>query len=118
MTPGNHSTHVCRYIIAALLLTGGVDVVSAQEAPVWSHLTPHLAAEVMTHLGVHVPGLPPPALLVPLGNGVDGVLKGVNLADEARLMDALSRARLHQTVLRVAVGRAPGSRMALVKLQA
>jgi len=27
-------------------------------------------------LGAHRPGLPPPALLVPLGNGTDGVLKG------------------------------------------
>ncbi|HUS80232.1 MAG TPA: polysaccharide deacetylase family protein [Armatimonadota bacterium] len=83
-----------------------------------SHIAVHVAAGAMSHLGVHRPGLPPPALLIPLGNGIDGVLKGVRLADEARLIDALSRAQLHQQVLRVGVGEAAGARMALIKLQA
>jgi peptidoglycan/xylan/chitin deacetylase (PgdA/CDA1 family) len=83
-----------------------------------SHLTPHLAAEAMSHAGAHRPGQPPAALLLPLGNGVDGVLKGLQLADEARLTEALAQADLHCRILRVGVGRTAGARMALIKLQA
>jgi len=118
MTAHNRSASFsCLLVCATLLLLGGEICASAQE-PRLSHLAPHLAAEALSHLNAHAPGLPPPALLVPLGNGVDGVLKGINLADEARLIDALAGAGLQQTVLRVGVGRAAGVRMALVKLQA
>lgn len=83
-----------------------------------SHLGPHLAAETMSHANAHAPDQPPPALLLPLGNGVDGVLKGLQLADEAVLTEALVRAGLHAQILRVGVGRTAGARMALIKLQA
>jgi len=88
----------------------------AAEAP--SHLGAHVAAEAMSHLGAHRPGLPPEALLVPLGNGSDGVLKGMTLAEEQMLADALAAQDLTQTVLRVAAAQAAGTRMALIKLQA
>lgn len=112
------ATGLTHLLTAALVVSGGCFIASAQHPQVLSHLAPHLIADTLSHLGVHVPGLPPPALLVPLGNGVDGVLKGVCLSDEACLIDALSRTELHQTILRVGVGRAAGVRMALIKLQA
>ena len=83
-----------------------------------SHLDARVRADTLSHLGAHRPGMPPEALLVPLGNGTDGVLKGQTLAAEGRLIDALARKRLHQTVLRVASATIEGRRMALVKLQA
>lgn len=83
-----------------------------------SHIDLREGAEALSHLEAHRPGLPPEALLVPLGNGMDGVLKGHTLAAEARLIDALARRRLHQTVLRVASATVDGKRMGLVKLQA
>jgi peptidoglycan/xylan/chitin deacetylase (PgdA/CDA1 family) len=74
--------------------------------------------EALSHLSAHRPGLPPEALLVPLGNGLDGVLKGHTPAAESRLMDALARRRLNQSVLRVASAGVDGRRMGLIKLQA
>jgi len=113
------STIAASALVAALVMAGsGIARGDLGESGRLSHLTPHLAAEELSHLGAHRPGLPPAALLVPLGNGVDGVLKGVGLADEARLIDALVRAQLTQQVLRVAVARVSGPRMALIKLQA
>lgn len=83
-----------------------------------SHLGAHIAVQAFSHLSAHRPDLPPEALLVPLGNGSDGVLKGVTLAEEEMLAQALSYQNLKQTVLRVAAAEAGGSRMALIKLQA
>ncbi|MGI5819496.1 MAG: polysaccharide deacetylase family protein [Armatimonadota bacterium] len=83
-----------------------------------SHLNARMGVESLSHLEAHRPGLPPEALLVPLGNGMDGVLKGHTLAAEARLMDALTRQRLNQSVLRVASASVDGQRMGLIKLQA
>jgi peptidoglycan/xylan/chitin deacetylase (PgdA/CDA1 family) len=83
-----------------------------------SHLDVRMGADSLSHLEAHRPDLPPEALLVPLGNGMDGVLKGHTLAAEARLIDALARQRLSQAVLRVASATVDGTRMGLVKLQA
>ncbi|MFW5867496.1 MAG: polysaccharide deacetylase family protein, partial [Armatimonadota bacterium] len=83
-----------------------------------SHMDARVRADTLSHLGAHRPGLPPEALLVPLGNGTDGVLKGHTLAAEGRMIDALARKRLNQSVLRVASATAEDRRMALVKLQA
>ncbi len=83
-----------------------------------SHIEVRAAADSLSHINAHRPGLPPPALLVPLGNGVEGVLKGHAVADEARIMDAITRRRLNQMVLRVASATVGDRRMALVKLQA
>lgn len=102
-------------LLAAIVITAaaqanpGIDV---------SHLEARIGAESLSHLEAHRPGLPPPALLVPLGNGLDGVLKGHTMADEARLIDALARQRLNQVILRVASSRVNDRRMALIKLQA
>jgi len=106
-----------RPLVAALTIALlAPTVIFAADAP--SHLGAHVAAEAMSHLGAHRPGLPPEALLVPLGNGADGVLKGMTLAEEQMLADALAAQDLKQTVLRVAAAQAAGSRMALIKLQA
>ncbi len=97
-------------------LLAACTVVFGADAP--SHLGAHLAADAMSHLRAHRPGLPPEALLVPLGNGSDGVLKGMTLAEEQMLAEALAAQDLRQIVLRVAAAQAAGSRMALIKLQA
>lgn len=102
----------------AVVIAATLTLAFAACAEPMSHLTPHLAAEAMSHAGVHRLGQPPAALLLPLGNGVDGVLKGLQLADEALLTEALMRAKLHSRILRVGVGRTAGARMALIKLQA
>ncbi len=107
-----------RAIACTIYLILTVTCLHADDGPPLSHLDPHLAAATMSHMGAHPEGLPPAALLVALGNGVDGVLKGVQLADEARLIDALTRADLHQQILRVGVGRSPRARAALIKIQA
>ncbi len=121
-TMGNNGTRLLAAVSATgLALAASLTVCAlaeAQEQGRLSHLTPHLAAERLSHLSAHAAGLPPPALLVLLGNGVDGVLKGVSLADEARLIDELIGAELSQQILRVGVAQAGGRRVALVKLQA
>ncbi len=104
-----------RSILAAALITAAV---YAEPGGQPSHLGAHVAAEAMSHLGAHRPGLPPPALLVPLGNGSDGVLKGHTLAEEAMLAEALAGQELREVVLRVGAAQAAGGRMALIKLQA
>lgn len=93
-------------------------VANPEPTPGLSHLEARMAADDISHLSAHRPGLPPEALLVPLGNGLDGVIKGLAPALEARLVDALARERLTQIVLRVAAARAAGRSMALIKLQA
>jgi len=102
--------------IAAIFLVAAI--LRADPSPGLSHLRARSIADSLSHLNAHRPGLPPPALLVPLGNGTDGVLKGVTLADEARLADALARRNLVQVVLRVGSARVDGRRMGLIKLQA
>ncbi len=102
----------------AVMIAAALTLAFAACAEPMSHLTPHLAAEAMSHAGVHRLDQPPAALLLPLGNGVDGVLKGLQLADEALLTEALVRADLHARILRVGVGRTADARMALIKLQA
>ncbi len=106
---------ICLALWAFLTGFAGAD---GEEAAAFSHLAPHLAAEQLSHLGAHRPGLPPPALLLPLGNGVDGVLKGLRPADEARLIDGLVREGLTQQILRVGIAQVAGLRMGLIKLQA
>lgn len=91
---------------------------SADDVPAPSHLRARMAAEALSHLGAHRPGLPPEALLVPLSNGADDVLKGMTLAEEAHLLAALQRQPLHQALVRVAAAEAAGQRMAIIKLQA
>lgn len=100
-------------LAAALALRAAAD-----DSATPSHLRARMAAQALSHLGAHRPGLPPEALLVPLGNGADGVLKGMTIAEEAHLVQALERQPLHQTLLRVAAAEAAGSRMAIIKLQA
>jgi len=116
---GERGTRVIRSsiytIVAAAVATAAV---YAEPGGQPSHLGAHISAEAMSHLRAHRPGLPPEALLVPLGNGADGVLKGMTLAEEQMLADALAAQDLKQTVLRVAAAQAAGSRMALIKLQA
>jgi len=106
---------VASSLIAAIAITA---VAHANPGIGISHIDLRMGADSLSHLGAHRPGLPPEALLVPLGNGLDGVLKGHTLAAEARLIDALARRRLHQAVLRVASAGVDGRRMGLVKLQA
>ncbi len=101
---------VCSFIAATII------VAAAQANPGLPDA--RTGGEALSHLNAHRPGLPPEALLVPLGNGLDGVLKGHTLAAESRLMDALARQRLNQSVLRVASAGVDGRRMGLIKLQA
>ncbi len=105
---------ICSFIAVAFAVT----TIPAARAQALSHLGAHVAVESISHLNAHRPGLPPEALLVPLGNGMAGVIKGVTVAEEARLVDALAREQLTQSVLRVASARVNGMNMALVKLQA
>ncbi|MFP4248448.1 MAG: polysaccharide deacetylase family protein [Armatimonadota bacterium] len=102
-------------IIAAIIIA---TVAHANPGIGVSHLSARMGADSLSHLNAHRPGLPPEALLVPLGNGADGVLKGHTVATEGRLIDALTRKRLHQSVLRVASANIEGRRMGLVKFQA
>ncbi|MGC9318842.1 MAG: polysaccharide deacetylase family protein [Armatimonadota bacterium] len=106
---------VIKTTLAALMIAA---VANPEPTPGLSHLEARMAADDMSHLGAHRPGLPPEALLVPLGNGLDGVIKGLAPPLEARLVDSLARERLTEMVLRVAAARAAGRSMALVKLQA
>ena len=101
--------------IAALII---VAVAHANPGIGLSHIDARIGVDTLSHLDAHRPGMPPEALLVPLGNGLDGVLKGHTLAAEARLIDALARQRLNQAVLRVASANVDGRRMGLIKLQA
>ncbi|MGD9495025.1 MAG: polysaccharide deacetylase family protein [Armatimonadota bacterium] len=103
-------------LLAVAFGLGASTALGEPRAP--SHLSAHTAAQALSHLGAHRPGLPPEALLVPLGNGSDGVLKGMTLVEEEMLAEALTHQELRQTVLRVAAAQAAGSRMALIKLQA
>jgi len=101
-------------IVAAIVIAA----VAHANPGIVSHIDVRLGSDALSHLDAHRPGMPPEALLVPLGNGLDGVLKGHTLAAEARLIDALARQRLNQAVLRVASASVDGRRMGLVKLQA
>ena len=106
--------------IAAVLFAATLIGSAAQADPGIgiSHLDARVRADTLSHLGAHRPGLPPAALLVPLGNGTDGILKGQTLAAEGRIVDALARRRLNQAILRVASATVADRRMGLVKLQA
>jgi len=92
-------------ILLALTLTLTV-APSAAHAPTAapSHLRPHLYSHA------------PAALLEPLGNGE--VLKGWSIEDERLLYADLEAANLHQRVVKVAVLRSAGLKLAAVKLQA
>lgn len=105
--------------ILFVVLSAALAVGAAADDPAGpSHLNARMAVEALSHLGAHRPGLPPEALLVPLGNGADGVLKGMTLAEEEQLVRALQHRPLHQTLLRVGAAEAAGRRMAIIKLQA
>lgn len=105
-------------LLLAVMLVALPQIAGANPGADLSHIEARASADSLSHLHVHRPGLPPPALLVPLGDGLDGVLKGHSGSGEARLLDAVRRHRLHQVVLRVAAAEAADRRIGLVKLQA
>ncbi len=61
---------------------------------------------------------PPETLLVPLVNGNEDFIKGMEPTAEAELASALLSLPLHQRLLKVAVATIEGRRMALIKFQA
>ncbi len=77
-----------------------------------------LVLAMPSHLRPHLYDYAPPALLEPLDNDDPSLLKGWSPLDEQSLQQSLAAAELTEKVIKIAVYRGFGCRMAAVKLQA